>query len=193
VTEDSTTATARARFTRRLLLAGLLCSPLLVSACGEERGATADDIDLVTWFIEDVVHGLRRDPQELVLPDSTEEMSRISTWLGGSSTPDRYQPPRQVATRRERWPVLKALFLQGQAVVLDDGLVAASPKLPKEDLTYALPIIDAENLDRRAIDALLISLARADHRSAKVWVARAAAARIALDTQGGAGRWAGRY
>jgi hypothetical protein len=179
--------------TRRTMLAALVCSPLLLSACGQTRGVRNDDIDLVTWFIEDLVHGLTRNPQELVLPDSSEEMTRIATWLVGGNVRDQYQPPRQVALRRDRWPALKALFLQGQAVVLDDGLVAANPQVTKEDQAYALPIIDAENLDRRAIDALLISLARADRAAAAVWVARSATARVALDTQGGAKRWAGKY
>lgn len=190
---SSTAADHTGTLTRRTVLATLLCSPLLLSACGQDRGVRNDDIDLVTWFIEDLVHGLTRNPQELVLPDSSEEMTRIATWLVGGNVRDQYQPPRQVAMRRDRWPVLKALFLQGQAVVLDDGLVAANPQVTKEDQAYALPIIDAENLDRRAIDALLISLARADRAAAAVWVARSAAARVALDTQGGAKRWAGKY
>lgn len=179
--------------TRRTMVAALVCSPLLLSGCGQTRGVRNDDIDLVTWFIEDLVHGLARNPQELVLPNSNEEMTRIATWLVGGNVRDQYQPPRQVAMRRDRWPALKALFLQGQAVVLDDGLVAANPQVTKEDQAYALPIIDAENLDRRAINALLISLARADRGAATVWVTRSAAARVALDTQGGAKRWAGKY
>lgn len=179
--------------TRRRLLAAFVLSPLLISGCGGPRGVVSDDIDLVTWFIEDVVHGNQRNPQELVLPDSSEEMERLATWLAGTSIRDQYHPPLQVAARRDRWPALKALFRQGQAVVLDDGLVAANPQVAKEDQSYALPIVDAENLDRRAIDALVIGLARADRSQAGLWVARAAAARIALDTQGGAKRWVGKY
>ena len=164
-----------------------------MTACGQPRGVSSDDIDLVTWFIEDVVHGNSRNPQELVLPDSSEEMERLAGWLADGQARDRYQPPPQVASRRDRWPVLKALFLQGQAVLLDDGLVAASPQLEKDDRAYTLPIIDAENHDRRTIDALIISLARADRSQAKVWLARSVAARLALDVQGGAKRWVGKY
>ena len=169
-----------------------------MTACGEPRGVVSDDIDLVTWFIEDVIHGNSRNPQELVLPDSNEEMERFALWLADgqardAQTPDRYQPPPQVAFRRDRWPVLKALFLQGQAVLLDNGLVAANPQLEKEDRAYALPIIDTENHDRRTIDALIISIARAEHSQAKVWLARSTAARLALDVQGGAKRWVGKY
>lgn len=178
---------------RRALLAAFVCLPLLLAACGDRRGVATDDIDLVTWFIEDVVHGNARSPQELVVPDSSAEMERLATWLAGGTVRDQYQPPRQVASRRERWPVLRALFLQGQAVVLDDGLVGVNPRLPKEDQAYALPIIDAENLDRRAIDALVIGMARADRPAAKVWLERAIVARRTLDEQGGAKRWVGKY
>ncbi|HEX3133895.1 MAG TPA: hypothetical protein VHX44_09985 [Planctomycetota bacterium] len=182
--------------TRRTLLAvvapaGLIL--LLMSGCGDARGVNTTEVDLVAWFIEDLVHGNPRNPQELVLPNSSEEMERIATWLAGGTVRDQYLPPRQVADRRDRWPALKALFRQGQAVVLDDGLVAANPLVSKDDQAYALPIIDAENLDRRAINALLISMSKAERPEAKVWLARAAEARITLDTQGGAKRWVGKY
>jgi hypothetical protein len=174
------------------LLALLACLPFAVTGCGAVRGVDNDNIDLVTWFIEDVAHGQTRNPQELVLPNSSEEMERLATWLTGTSVRDQYHPPRQLASRRDRWSVIKALFRQEQAVVLDDGLIAANPLLSKDDQSYALPIIDAENLDRRALDALVIAVAKAEHAQAKVWLARSRAARLALDVQGGARRWVGK-
>lgn len=179
-------------------LPSLMSAPLalvlvLVSGCGEPRGVPTTDVDLVVWYIEDLVHGNPRNPQELVLPNSSEEMARIATWLAGGTVREQHLPPKQVASRRDRWPVLKSLFRQGQAVVLDDGLVAANPLVSKDDLTYALPIIDAENLDRRSINALLIGMSKAERAEAKVWLARTAEARINLDTQGGAKRWVGKY
>ncbi len=179
--------------TRRAMLALLACLPFVLTGCGAARGVNNDNIDLVTWFIEDVAHGQTRNPQELVLPNSSEEMERLATWLTGTSVGDQYHPPRQLANRRERWSVIKTLFRQGQAVVLDDGLIAASPQLPKDDQAYALPIIDAENLDRRALDALVIAVAKAEHAQAKVWLAHSSAARLALDVQGGATRRVGKY
>lgn len=190
---DSSSQQPATGITRRTLLIALACSPLLLPACGEPRGMSRDHIELVTWFIEDVAHGNVRNPQELVLPDSNDELERIASWLAGGSERDQYQPPRQIASRRDRWPVLKALFLQSQAVVLDDGLVGANPQQSKEDQAYALSIIDAENLDRRALDALVISMARANHSAAKIWLARSTAARLTLDTQSGAQRWIGKY
>lgn len=178
---------------RRALLGALVCTAFLLSGCGEPRGVAPEHIDLVAWYVEDVTHDKPRDPRELSIPESTAELMQIATWLKGTTVRDKTVPPRQLAARRDRWPVLRALFLQGQAVVLDDGLVAANPKAPTEDQAYALPIVDAENRDRRTIDSLLISMADADHREAKTWLARIAAARIALDTQGGAKRWVGKY
>lgn len=179
--------------TRRLLLVGLLGVLVLTSACGDPRGVSADQIDLVAWYVEDVAHGQTRNPQELRVTDATPEMERLATWLAGTTVREQNQPPRQLASRRERWPEVKALFVQGHAVVLDDGLIGANPKSSREDQTYALPIVDAENRDRRSIDALLISLAKCNHAEAKSWVARMAAARVTLDTQAGAKRWVGKY
>ncbi len=164
-----------------------------LSGCGGTRAMPPDQLDLIAWYIEDVVHGQVRKPDELVLPESSEEMERIATWLAGGTVRDQYVPPRQVASRQERWPALKALFLQSLVVVLDDGLVAATPTLKKEDQTYVLPVIDGENLDRRAIDALVISMIRADRGEAARWLARSGSARVALDTQAGAKRWVGKY
>lgn len=185
--------TGGGRVARRAALGLAIGAVLLLGACDGSRGVAPEQVDLVAWYVEDVTHGNTRDPRELELPDSTAELAQIATWLSGTTVRDQRMPPRQLAARRDRWPVLRALFLQGQAVVLDDGLVAANPKAPKEDQAYALPIIDAENRDRRTIDSLLIGMAEADHRGAKAWLARLAAARMALDTQGGAKRWVGKY
>jgi hypothetical protein len=180
-------------FTRRWMLLTVMVCALLGSSCGDPRGVTGDQIDLVAWYLEDVAHGQPRNPQELKVTNPTPEMDRIATWLAGTTVREQHQPPRQLASRRERWPEVKALFVQGHAVVLDDGLIGANPSSSREDQTYALPIVDAENRDRRSLEALLISLAKCDRAEAKIWVARMAAARVKLDTQAGAKRWVGKY
>lgn len=179
--------------TRRSLLLCVVACALLSSGCGDPRGVAGDQIDLVAWYIEDVAHGQPRNPQELRVTNPTPEMDRIATWLAGTTVREQHQPPRQLASRRDRWPEVKALFVQGHAVVLDDGLIGANPKASREDQTYALPIVDAENRDRRSLEALLISMAKCNHAEAKTWVARMAAARVQLDTQAGAKRWVGKY
>lgn len=163
------------------------------SSCAESRALPPEHADLIAWYIEDVAHGNVRKSDELVLTPSSDAMERVATWLAGGMVRDQHIPPRQVASRRERWPALKALYLQGLVVVLDDGLVAATPTLAKEDQAYVLPVIDSENLDRRSINALVISMVQADRNEASLWLARSATARIALDTQAGAKRWVGKY
>lgn len=169
----------------------LLLALLLVS-CGEPRGLPPENMDLVAWYIEDQVHGNTRKPEELVLTTSTPEMDKVAQWLSGTTVRNQHIFPRHLESRRLRWSAIKALFLEGHVVVLNDGLVAAIPSLPKEDQSYVFPVIDSENLDRRHIDALMISLMNADSTEAKQWLSRSSAARIALDVQAGAKRWTGK-
>ena len=162
---------------------------LMLWGCSEPRGLPPENMDLVAWYIEDQVHGNARKPEELVLTTSTPEMEKVAGWLSGTTVRDQHISPRHLESRRLRWPAIKALFLEGHVVVLNDGLVAAIPSLPKEDQAYVFPVIDSENIDRRHIDALMISMINADSTETKQWLARSAAARIALDVQAGAKRW----
>lgn len=174
-----------------LLLTPLLA--LLLFSCGESRGFPRENMDLVAWYIEDQVHGNSRRPEELDLKISTPEMEKVATWLRGTMVRDQHIFPRHLDARRQRWPAIKAFFQEGHVVVLNDGLVAAIPSLSKEVQAYVFPVIDSENIDRRHIDALVISMINADRVEAQSWLARAAAARIALDVQAGAQRWVGKY
>jgi len=54
---------------------------------------------------------------------------------------------------------------------------------------YILPVVDAENQDRRSLDALIVSMSNSNHDGAKRWVTTTAAARLALDTKAGATHW----
>lgn len=166
---------------------------LMLNSCGEPRGFPRENMDLVAWYIEDQIHGNSRRPEELNLTTSTPEMEKVATWLRGTMVRDQHIFPRHLDARRQRWPAIKALFQEGHVVVLDDGLVAAIPSLSKEIQAYVFPVIDSENHDRRYIDALVISMIDADRVDAQSWLARAAAARIALDVQAGAQRWVGKY
>jgi hypothetical protein len=174
---------------RGLILTGVILLGVLLASCEQERGLPPDQMDLVAWYIEDVAHGNARDPGELVLPDAGEAMSKIAIWLAGGQVRDQHIPPKQLETRRDRWPALRSLFLQGQVVALEDGLVAPSPGLDSDDRLYVLPVVDAENHDRRNIDALVIGLSAADHAAARHWLGRSSTARHALDLQHGAKAW----
>jgi hypothetical protein len=159
------------------------------TACGTVRGLSNDHAELVAWYIEDVARGTPRNPDELVLPMTTPEMARIASWLAGSKIKDKQVQPRQIDERQKRWSAIHSLFIQGEVVVLSDGLLAPAPALSRADQIYILPVVDAENLDRRSLDALIISMSNSDHDGAKKWVATTAAARLALDTKAGATHW----
>jgi len=162
---------------------------LALTACGAVRGLSNDHAELVAWYIEDVARGTPRNPDELVLPMTTPEMARIASWLSGSKIKDKRVQPRQIDERQKRWAAIHSLFIQGQVVILTDGLLAPAPALSRTDQMYILPVVDAENQDRRSLDALIVSMSNSNHDGAKRWVTTTAAARLALDTKAGATHW----
>lgn len=128
-------------------------------------------------------------------------MHRLADWLsggtsgryqhGGERAPEEYHPPAALAARAERWPSLRALFAAHQVVALSGGLVAARPDLKADDAVIALPVVDHENLDRRALDALVVGMG-GDGSGAgdrRAWLELAAATRRALDLEAGAEPW----
>jgi hypothetical protein len=171
----------------------------VLGSCGAERALSDDESDLCVWFIEDVAHSHQRRPEELVVASPSTEMRRLTAWLAGGTqgryqsegtrTPENYHPPGPLAARANRWSNLHALFLAHQLVELPSGLVAARPDLPSDDMVAALPIVDHENLDRRALDALIAGMCAPGSSSQRRWLERAAAARVQLDIQGGAELW----
>jgi hypothetical protein len=191
---------------RRLTPAALALVALLVlcgvaGGCGRERALSSDERMLAVWFIEDVAHGHPRRPAELALTAPSVAMHRLADWLsggtngryqqGGERAPEDYHPPLALAARAERWVSLRALFAAHQVVALGGGLVAARPDLKAEDAVVALPVVDHENLDRRALDALVVGMggdgSGAGDRQA--WLELSAATRRELDLQAGAEPW----
>jgi hypothetical protein len=176
--------------------ASLLC---LHSSCASQRELSVDECDLGAWFIEDVAHGHARRPEELEVDAPSVEMRRLTAWLsggtqgryqaGGARSPEDYHPPGPLAARANRWSNLHALFLAHQVVVLPSGLVAARPDLSADDTIMALPVVDHENLDRRALDALVAGMCAPGSYALRIWLDHAAAARVQLDLQGGAELW----
>lgn len=163
-----------------------------LTGCGAPRPFTADHAELVAWWIEDVVRGAPRDPDELRLTDPTTASERVATWAAGSTVRGESLPPPQMVARRARWPALRALFRQGMIVETDDALVAARPDLARDDQDYVLPVIDAENHDRRAIEAVVAALAQLTNDDLAAWVANARKARLTQDIEAGAKRWVGK-
>ncbi|MBA3939526.1 MAG: hypothetical protein H0X38_18910, partial [Planctomycetes bacterium] len=56
----------------------------------------------------------------------------------------------------------------------------------------ALAVVDAENHDRRTLDAVLLSMIAADDRVAGAYLEAVARARVESDVKGGAEVWAGK-
>lgn len=168
----------------------LLIALLALAGCGgATRSAQDEHAELVAWWIEDVVRGAPREPDELRLAEPTTASERVATWAAGSIVRGESLPPPQVVARRARWPALRALFRQGMIVETDQALVAARPDLARDDQDYVLPVIDAENHDRRAIEAVVAALAQLEGRDLDAWVGHARKARLAQDVEAGAKLW----
>ena len=172
---------------------------LLLTSCGTQRELSIDECELTVWFIEDIAHAQARRPEELQLATPSTAMKRLASWLcggtegryqsGGQRAPETYHPPGPLAARANRWPSLHALFLAHQVVVLPSGLVAARPGLSTDDEAAALQLVDPENLDRRALEALVAGMCAPGSLSQRTWLSRAVQARTQLDQQGGAEIW----
>jgi hypothetical protein len=171
----------------------LLAAALAVAGCGPAvRGLPVEHAELVAWYIEDVAHGTARRSQELELAEPTPAMERIAAWAAGSEVRGVHAPPHHLATRLERWSVLRTLLRSGMVVVLDSGLVAARPGLERGDLDYVLPLVDAENHDRRSLDALILTISEAGVDETRRYRLASVQARLRLDEQAGARRWPSR-
>lgn len=159
----------------------------MTTACaGAPRTFTADEAESVAWFVEDVARGNERRPEELSPIQPSDGMRQVAVWAAGSRVRGRYIPPRPLEARRNRWPALHSLFTQALALSLDNGLVAGRPDLSRDDRAYVLSIIDDENHDRRAIDAVVLSASQADETVAQRYMVLTTSARVKLDRDAGA-------
>jgi hypothetical protein len=172
-------------------MCGCFMLALLLAGCGPVRDLDREECATVAWYIEDMAHGLERRPGELALVEGSAAMARIATWAASGPAPDR--PPAQLGSRRMRWSVLRALFQQGLAVVLENGLeaglVAGRPDLSHDDQAMVLPVVDVENQDRRNLDAIILTIAHAREGTGRLYREQLLRARIQLDHEGGAKTW----
>ena len=170
----------------------VLLAALLGAGCASSRALPRAHVELIAWYVEDLAHGNQRRPDELRVPDAGPQLQRIAAWADSNHLQGEAQPPPHVAGRRERWPALSALFRSHLVVVLPAGLVAARPDLEREDRALALAVVDAENHDRRTLDAVLLSMISADDRVAGAYLEAVARARVESDVRGGAEVWQGK-
>jgi hypothetical protein len=156
-----------------LLLVGLL------AACARP----VPDHDALTWWIEDAARGVPRSVDELLT--ATPPDARLLAYLHGDETPRGQRPPLLIARRAARGPELRAAFQAGH-VVLIDGEVAPLPRLRGPERRAADAVADAENADRRQLDALVMALG---DLTAEDYLPRIRAVRTALDQAQGGQVW----
>lgn len=171
-------------------LIAVVAVTLALAGCGStSRGFPSAQAELVAWYIEDVAHGVDRRSQELELAEPTPAMTRIAAWAAGNEVRGIRTLPYHLSARRERWSVMRTLLRSGMVVVLDSALVAARPGLERGDLDYVLPLVDAENHDRRSLDVLVLTLSESGVDDTKRYRTASIQARLHLDEQAGARRW----
>jgi hypothetical protein len=172
----------------------LLAAVLICCSCSgaRPRAATGDELEIVAWYVEDVAHGIDRRPEELLLVDGSQRMQRIAEWALGSEIRGQRAPPRLLLARRNRMPLLASAMRQDLVVLLpDSGLLAPKPGLDREEREVAEALVDSENHDRRAIDAIVLAMADAPEDDTLRFMRAAHAARIELDPAAGAVVWRG--
>jgi hypothetical protein len=158
-----------------LLLSGLL------AGCAR----THDHLPLA-WWIEDCAHGIPRRPAELETAHPPPPM--LLAYLGGDLVDGIQKPPLPLRQRAERRPRLQEAFRSGR-ILLQDGEVGPSPRLVGKDLREAAALADQENLDRRQVDVLVITLGRMDEAEAMRYRDAIHAVRTELDRADGGKPW----
>lgn len=154
------------------LLTVALIAFCLQSCEREVRTAlTANEAEMVAWYVEDIAHGLPRDPGELMLQQSSDGMDAIASWATGSRRDDRLVgQPKPLQARLERWGLL-ARGLRATAVrttpdgllrLQDGGLSAAQQRSLGELVPNA---VQQENLDRAATFQILLALGELEEGS----------------------------
>jgi len=162
-------------------IAILVLAGLLLSACAR----TADPQPLV-WWIEDCAHGIPRRPAEL--ETAPPPPAALLTYLRGDLVDGAFQPPLPLRQRAARRPLLREAFRAGR-ILLQDGEVGPSPRLVGKELRDAAALADQENLDRRQVDVLVITLAGMGEADAMRYRDAIHAVRTELDLADGGRPW----
>ena len=152
------------KFSLRLTL---LLALLAASGCGQNRqNLSPVEIEQTAWYVEDVAHGLSRQPAELITVDASETFLRIARWAQGNRHDGRMvSQPDPLQQRLQRWPLIAQGLSQGLVAYTEGGqlrMVADEvAKLPEDDplLALLIPAVADENGDRIRTSRILIGLA----------------------------------
>ena len=172
---------------RRIRLALALVASLVLAGCARTHsGIQPEELLITARWCEDVARGIPRRPGELELVEASAQQRQLAQWLAGDDISGRFVPPHLLRERAARWPSVAAGLRSG--VLLRDqerGLVGPAPTLAPGDFTLAAALADAENHDRRTLDALILSRVEVS-RGAERWYADAVlAARREADAAAG--------
>jgi hypothetical protein len=170
-------------------LVWVILTLLVVAGCQDRQVLSPDEGRLVAWYVEDVAHGHPRRPDELLVTGASVRMERIASWAVGDHIRDQVEPPEILRSRRQRLPALAAAFAQGQIVLAPGGLVAPRPGLAEDLTAIAATLADAENQDRRSLDAIIAGMADNDPHGIERYLSEVASARAALDRSCGGRFW----
>ena len=160
---------------------------LALAGCARSHpGIQPEELRITARWCEDVARGIPRRPGELELVEASVQQRQLAQWLAGDDISGRFVPPHRLRERAARWLSVAAGLRSG--VLLRDqerGLVGPAPTLSPGDFTLAAALADAENHDRRTLDALILSRVTAS-RGAERWYADAVlAARREADAAAG--------
>lgn len=173
-----------------LVAAGIVASAFLAGCTRSHPGVQPEELRFAARWIEDVAHGIPRRSGELDPVVASDEQRRLAAWAVGDDISGRRELPRQLKARAARWPALVAALRSGLLLIdRARGLIGPAPSLTGGDFTLAAGIADAENADRRTIDAIVLSRTQASREAVGWYLDAVRAARVELDTNAGGSAW----
>ena len=135
-----------------------LAAVILTLGCAA-RPASAwqpEEAEAVAWWCEDLAHGHDREPGELEFIAGSARASAVACWAAGVAARAGWEPPRRLAARRARWPALASALASGSVLPAgDSGLLMPFPGVAPAQRAAVAALVDAENDDRRFLDAVV--------------------------------------
>jgi hypothetical protein len=172
-------------------LAALALAATLLGGCTDRYTWRAGEAHELGWWIEDLAHGSPRRQAELDVVDGSEMEARVAQWARGNEIHGESTWPDLLQARCSRHGLLATLAGQGFLVHTRDGLLAPRPGLRIDQRVVVEPAVDAEDRDRRQLDATVLALADARPEVADAYLAAVRAARAELDEAMGVKAWTG--